>query len=149
MSETTEPGYFTFFRGTHTYLYGVESRYTIKQEIGRGSYGAVHLAVDQSSQEYVLDSPSLLPMISPQKSRHIPRRDPNKRPISKLQHQCVPRQSKNSPNPASGNAHNPTSSGGLTKHSAEVVLGYFSPTAIGDQHRKFIMRKRMGIRCIS
>ena len=29
------------------------NQYTIKEEIGRGSYGAVHLAVDQYGQEYV------------------------------------------------------------------------------------------------
>ncbi|KAF8416524.1 kinase-like domain-containing protein [Tirmania nivea] len=30
------------------------NQYSIKQEIGRGSYGAVHLAVDQSGQEYAM-----------------------------------------------------------------------------------------------
>lgn len=29
------------------------NQYLIKQEIGRGSFGAVHLAVDQFGQEYV------------------------------------------------------------------------------------------------
>ena len=29
------------------------NQYLIKQEIGRGSFGAVHLAVDQYGQEYV------------------------------------------------------------------------------------------------
>lgn len=29
------------------------NQYIIKQEIGRGSFGAVHLAVDQHGQEYV------------------------------------------------------------------------------------------------
>lgn len=29
------------------------NQYQIKQEIGRGSFGAVHLAVDQHGQEYV------------------------------------------------------------------------------------------------
>jgi len=29
------------------------NQYVIKQEIGRGSFGAVHLAVDQHGQEYV------------------------------------------------------------------------------------------------
>lgn len=29
------------------------NQYIIKQEIGRGSFGAVHLAVDQYGQEYV------------------------------------------------------------------------------------------------
>jgi [calcium/calmodulin-dependent protein kinase] kinase len=29
------------------------NQYTIKQEIGRGSFGAVHLAVDQYGHEYV------------------------------------------------------------------------------------------------
>lgn len=29
------------------------NQYVIKQEIGRGSFGAVHLAVDQYNQEYV------------------------------------------------------------------------------------------------
>ena len=29
------------------------NQYQIKQEIGRGSFGAVHLAVDQYGQEYV------------------------------------------------------------------------------------------------
>lgn len=31
----------------------VINQYTIKDEIGRGSYGAVHLAVDQFGNEYV------------------------------------------------------------------------------------------------
>jgi len=31
------------------------NQYTIKQEIGRGSFGAVHMAVDQYGQEYVSD----------------------------------------------------------------------------------------------
>lgn len=29
------------------------NQYLVKQEIGRGSFGAVHLAVDQYGQEYV------------------------------------------------------------------------------------------------
>ena len=29
------------------------NQYLIKQEIGRGSFGAVHLAIDQYGQEYV------------------------------------------------------------------------------------------------
>ena len=29
------------------------NQYVIKQEIGRGSFGAVHLAVDQDGREYV------------------------------------------------------------------------------------------------
>ena len=29
------------------------NQYTLQEEIGRGSYGAVHLAVDQFGQEYV------------------------------------------------------------------------------------------------
>ncbi len=29
------------------------NQYIMKQEIGRGSFGAVHLAVDQHGQEYV------------------------------------------------------------------------------------------------
>jgi [calcium/calmodulin-dependent protein kinase] kinase len=29
------------------------NQYLIKQEIGRGSFGSVHLAVDQFGQEYV------------------------------------------------------------------------------------------------
>lgn len=70
-------------------LMGAKSRYTIKQEIGRGSYGAVHLAVDQSGQEYVLDSPSLL---SPTKSKSIPRNYLHKKSISKIQRQSPLRQ---------------------------------------------------------
>ena len=31
------------------------NQYNIKQEIGRGSYGAVHLAVDQHGNEFVRD----------------------------------------------------------------------------------------------
>jgi len=31
----------------------LRSRYTLKQEIGRGSFGAVHLAVDQLGNKYV------------------------------------------------------------------------------------------------
>lgn len=34
------------------------NQYLIKQEIGRGSFGAVHLAVDQYGQEYVRDQPT-------------------------------------------------------------------------------------------
>lgn len=32
------------------------NQYIIKQEIGRGSFGAVHLATDQYGQEYVRDT---------------------------------------------------------------------------------------------
>ncbi len=35
------------------------NQYVIKQEIGRGSFGAVHLAVDQHGQEYVRTSYAL------------------------------------------------------------------------------------------
>lgn len=34
------------------------NQYLIKQEIGRGSFGAVHLAVDQYGQEYVRIQPA-------------------------------------------------------------------------------------------
>lgn len=33
------------------------NQYLIKQEIGRGSFGAVHLAVDQYNHEYVRHQP--------------------------------------------------------------------------------------------
>ena len=35
------------------------NQYVIKQEIGRGSFGAVHLAVDQHGNEYVSSSDTL------------------------------------------------------------------------------------------
>ena len=34
------------------------NQYLVKQEIGRGSFGAVHLAVDQYGQEYVRSQPA-------------------------------------------------------------------------------------------
>jgi [calcium/calmodulin-dependent protein kinase] kinase len=34
------------------------NQYLIRQEIGRGSFGAVHLAVDQYGQEYVRFRPT-------------------------------------------------------------------------------------------
>lgn len=35
------------------------NQYIIKDEIGRGSFGAVHLAVDQYGKEYVSSLPNL------------------------------------------------------------------------------------------
>lgn len=39
------------------------NQYRIKQEIGRGSFGAVHVAADQYGNEYVETQPSLAPRL--------------------------------------------------------------------------------------
>lgn len=53
------------------------NQYIIKQEIGRGSFGAVHLALDQYGKEYVSATPFIPASADDQgrPSKSSPRRD--------------------------------------------------------------------------
>lgn len=78
------------------------NQYTIKQEIGRGSFGAVHLAVDQFGKEYVSKIDRFSRSGTQPPSVEMPAHG------DKLT--VIGRPSKNSPSPGFESEHSPTSS---------------------------------------